>query len=98
MQVSWPAMQQSRWVTQSSVSLVEWQFLLNVAWVFGLIPSDGLPMPFFSFGISVITVLFESGILYRITRVKMTAEESDRVLESIQDELMFPERYDFENN
>ncbi len=78
-------------------TMVEWQFLLNIAWVFGLIPTDGLPMPFFSYGIGIITVLFESGIIYRITRIKASAGESDKVLESIQDELMFPERYDFEN-
>ncbi|MBR4426137.1 MAG: FtsW/RodA/SpoVE family cell cycle protein, partial [Spirochaetales bacterium] len=78
-------------------TMVEWQFLLNIAWVFGLIPTDGLPMPFFSFGVGIITVLFESGILYRITRVKMSSDDKDKVLESIQDELMFPERYDFEN-
>ena len=78
-------------------TLVVWQFLLNIAWVLGYIPTDGLPMPFFSYGVGIIIVLFESGILYRITRTKMTADEGDKVLESIQDELMFPERYDFEN-
>ena len=54
-------------------------------------------MPFFSFGIGIIPILFESGILYRITRVKIDAEESDKVMASITDELMFPEKYDFEN-
>jgi len=78
-------------------TMVVWQFLLNIAWVLGFIPSDGLPMPFFSFGIGVIPILFESGLLYRITRAKPTAEEGEKIIESIQDELMFPERYDFEN-
>ncbi len=79
-------------------TMVVWQFLLNISWVLGYIPTDGLPMPFFSFGVGIIPILFESGILYRITRVKLNSEESEKVLESIQDELMFPERYDFENN
>ena len=54
--------------------------------------------PFFSYGIGIIPVLLESGILYRITRVKVNTAESDRIIESIQDELMFPERYEFENH
>ena len=54
-------------------------------------------MPFFSYGVNVVVVLFESGILYRITRKKITSDENDKVIESIQDELMFPERYEFEN-
>ena len=78
-------------------TMVVWQLLLNVAWTLGFLPSDGLPMPFFSFGVNVIIVLFESGILYRITRAKITQDETEKVLESIQDELMFPERYEFEN-
>lgn len=77
-------------------TLVVWQFILNVLWVLGVVPTDGLPMPFFSFGIGIIPVLFESGILYRITREKLSGEENGKVLESIQEELMFPEIYDFE--
>ncbi len=79
-------------------TMVVWQFLLNVAWVIGLLPAEGLPLPFFSYGIGIIPVLLESGILYRITRVKVNTAESDRIIESIQDELMFPERYEFENH
>ena len=77
-------------------TLVVWQFILNVLWVLGYLPTDGLPMPFFSFGIGIIPILFESGILYRITREKLTGEDTGKVLESIQEELMFPEIYDFE--
>ena len=77
-------------------TLVVWQFILNVLWVLGVVPTDGLPMPFFSFGIGIIPILFESGILYRITREKLSGEENGKVLESIQEELMFPEIYDFE--
>lgn len=54
-------------------------------------------MPFFSYGLGVIPILLESGLLYKITRVKIDADEKDKVIASIQDELMFPERYDFEN-
>lgn len=78
-------------------TMVIWQLLLNIAWVLGYLPGEGLPMPFFSYGVNVVVVLFESGILYRITRKKITSDENDKVLESIQDELMFPERYEFEN-
>jgi cell division protein FtsW (lipid II flippase) len=77
--------------------MVVWQFILNIAWTLGYIPGDGLPMPFFSYGTNVIVMLFTSGIIYRITRAKMKADEGEKVIESIQDELMFPERYDFEN-
>lgn len=79
-------------------TMVLWQFFINVAWVLGYIPTDGLPMPFFSYGLSVIPVLIESGILFRISRVKIETEENERVVETISDELMFPERYEFENN
>ena len=78
-------------------TMVVWQFILNVCWVLGFLNAEALPLPFFSYGIGIIPVLLESGILYRITRVKIDAEESEKVMASIQDELMFPERYDFEN-
>ena len=64
----------------------------------GYLPSEGLPMPFFSYGIGIIPVLLESGLLYKITRVKIESEDNERIIESIQDELMFPEKYIFENN
>ena len=79
-------------------TMVVRQFLLNVAWVLGYLPAEGLPLPFFSYGIGIIPVLLESGILYKITRVKINAAENERIIETIQDELMFPERYEFENH
>ena len=78
-------------------TMVVWQFILNICWVLGYLNADGLPLPFFSYGLGIIPVLLESGILYRITRVRINAEESDKVMASITDELMFPENYDFEN-
>ena len=78
-------------------TMVVWQFILNVCWVLGYLNAEALPLPFFSYGLGIIPVLLESGILFRITRVKIDAEESEKVMASIQDELMFPERYDFEN-
>ena len=78
-------------------TMMVWQFILNVCWVLGYLNAEALPLPFFSYGLGIIPVLLESGILYRITRAKIDSEESDKVLASIQDELMFPERYDFEN-
>lgn len=78
-------------------TMVVWQFILNVCWVLGYLNADALPLPFFSYGLGIIPILLESGILFRITRVKIDAEESEKVMASIQDELMFPERYDFEN-
>ena len=79
-------------------TMVVWQFVLNVAWVLGYLPAEGLPLPFFSYGIGIIPVLLESGILYKITRVKVNTGENERIIETIQDELMFPERYEFENH
>ena len=79
-------------------TMVVWQFILNICWVLGYLPSEGLPMPFFSYGIGIIPVLLESGLLYKITRVKIESEDNERIIESIQDELMFPEKYIFENN
>ncbi|MGP1507801.1 MAG: FtsW/RodA/SpoVE family cell cycle protein [Sphaerochaeta sp.] len=79
-------------------TMVVWQFILNFAWTLGYIPGEGLPMPFFSYGTGIIPVLIESALIYRITRFKFDAAENDKVLESIQDELMFPERYELENN
>ena len=76
-------------------TMVVWQFLLNIAWVLGLVPGRGLPLPFFSYGIGIIPVLLESGILYRITRTK--ADSAEGLIDTIQDELMFPEKYEFEN-
>ncbi len=78
-------------------TMVVWQFLLNIAWVLGLVPGKGLPLPFFSYGIGIIPVLVESGILYRITRTKPENAEGEHLIDTIQDELMFPERYEFEN-
>jgi len=78
-------------------TMLVWQFILNVAWVFGYIPGEGLPLPFFSCGIGIIPVLFESGILYRVTRAKIGSDQGERLIDNIQNELMFPERYDFEN-
>ena len=78
-------------------TMVVWQFILNICWVLGFLNADGLPLPFFSFGFGVIPILLESGILYRITRVKIDADDGDKVMASITDELMFPEKYDFEN-
>lgn len=79
-------------------TLIVWQLIINIAWVLGYIPSEGLPMPFFSYGISIIAVLVECAILFRITRIQPEVEESEKVVESISDELMFPERYEFENS
>ena len=81
-----------------STTMLVWQCILNVAWVLGFIPGEGLPLPFFSFGIGIIPVLFESGLLYRVTRTRTGSDKEERLLDSIQNELMFPERYDFENN
>jgi len=78
-------------------TMLVWQFILNVAWVLGYIPGEGLPLPFFSFGIGIIPVLFESGLLYRVTRARTGSDKDERLMDSIQNELMFPERYDFEN-
>lgn len=78
-------------------TMLVWQFILNVTWVLGYIPGEGLPLPFFSFGIGIIPVLFESGILYRVTRARSASDSEERLMDSIQKELMFPERYDFEN-
>jgi cell division protein FtsW len=78
-------------------TMLVWQFILNVAWVLGYIPGEGLPLPFFSSGIGIIPVLFESGILYRVTRAKVGPDQGERLIDNIQNELMFPERYDFEN-
>lgn len=78
-------------------TMVVWQFILNICWVLGYLNADGLPLPFFSYGLGIIPILLESGILYRITRMKIDADESEKVMASITDELMFPEKYDFEN-
>lgn len=86
-------------VSVGITTIVVWQFILNIAWVLGIIPSgDGVPMPFFSFGIGIIPVLLESGLLYKVMRSKASAEENARSVSTMQDELMFPERYDFESN
>ena len=78
-------------------TMVVWQFILNICWVLGYLNADGLPLPFFSYGLGIIPILLESGILYRITRMKIDADENEKVMASITDELMFPEKYDFEN-
>ncbi|MBR2281076.1 MAG: FtsW/RodA/SpoVE family cell cycle protein [Spirochaetales bacterium] len=78
-------------------SMVVWQFILNIVWVLGYLPMEGLPLPFFSYGTGIIPILLASGLIYKITRVKVENEDEDRGIESIQDELMFPERYSFEN-
>ena len=78
-------------------TMVVWQFILNIIWVLGVLPTEGLPLPFFSYGIGIIPILLESGLIYKVTRVKIESAEDEKVLESIQDELMFPERYEFEN-
>ncbi len=84
-------------VATGLTTMVVWQFIINIVWVLGLIPIEPLPLPFFSYGTGVIPVLMASGIIHKISKVKPDSPEGDRVLESIQDELMFPERYNFEN-
>ena len=58
-------------------------------------PGDGIPLPFFSYGLEVVPVLLACGLVYKASRQKPDIDDP-RVVETIQDELMFPERYEFE--
>lgn len=58
-----------------------WQALINIAVVTGLLPPTGLPLPFFSQGgTSLLVVIAESGLMYKIicnTRSAIHREPAD---------------------
>ena len=60
---------------------VIWQALVNIAVVTGLLPPTGLPLPFFSQGgTSLLVVIVESGLMYKIIclgRLSLDREPSD---------------------
>jgi len=76
-------------------TIILWQMILNIAWVLGYIPGDGIPLPFFSYGLEIVPIMLTSGLLYKASRSKQCSDDS-KFVETIQDELMFPERYEFE--
>ena len=76
-------------------TIILWQMIINITWVLGLIPGDGIPLPFFSYGLEIVPVMLTCGLLYKSSRSKQNSDDS-KLVESIQDELMFPDRYEFE--
>lgn len=76
-------------------TIVVWQMIINIAWLLGFVPGDGIPLPFFSYGLEIIPVLLACGLVYKASKQKPNIDDP-RVVETIQDELMFPERYEFE--
>ncbi len=76
-------------------TVIVWQMVINIAWLLGFIPGDGIPLPFFSYGLEVGPALLACGLVYKASRQKPNIDDP-RVVETIQDELMFPERYEFE--
>lgn len=79
-------------------TMVVWQFILNVLWVLGFLSIDGLSMPFFSYGAGSILIMLESGILFKISKIKVEVDDTDKIVETFQEELLFPEKYEFENS
>ena len=75
-----------------------WQMLANILWLLGLIPGDGVSMPFFSYGMEIIPTMFACGLIYKSSKCKATTTNSDESLENLSDELKFPEQYEFEKN
>lgn len=76
-------------------TVIVWQMIINIAWLLGFVPGDGIPLPFFSYGLEVVPALLACGLVYKASRQKPNIDDP-RVVETIQDELMFPERYEFE--
>lgn len=76
-------------------TVVVWQMMLNLTWLLGFIPGDGMPLPFFSYGLGIVPTLLACGLVYKASCQKGGSDDS-KVVEAIQDELMFPERYEFE--
>lgn len=76
-------------------TILLWQAIINIAWLLDLIPGAGLSFPFFSYGFEIVPVMLSCGLIYKAACQKN--KESAKAVETIQDELMFPEKYDFEN-
>ncbi len=76
-------------------TILLWQVIINISWLLDCIPGVGLSLPFFSYGFEIVPVMLSCGLIYKAACQKN--DESPKAVETIQDELMFPEKYDFEN-
>lgn len=76
-------------------TILLWQAIINIAWLLDCIPGEGLSLPFFSYGLEIVPVMLCCGLIYKAACQKNS--ERAKAVETIQDELMFPEKYDFEN-
>ncbi|MCF0238199.1 MAG: FtsW/RodA/SpoVE family cell cycle protein, partial [Sphaerochaetaceae bacterium] len=79
-------------------TIIGWQSILNFGWVLGYIPQEGVSLPFVSYGPSIIITFVECAIIYRISKVKGDKIDTEKAMDSIHDELMFPGRNDLENH
>ena len=78
-------------------TIVVWQMIANILWLLGVIPGTGLSMPFFSYGMEIIPVMMACGLTYKASKCKITVTD-DNTVESLSDELKFPEQYEFEKS
>ncbi len=79
-------------------TVVVLQLIANIFWLLGILPGDGLSMPFFSYGIEIIPVMFACGLIYRSSQCKPSTNFADDSLENLSNELKYPEPYEFEKN
>lgn len=79
-------------------TIVVWQMIANLLWLLGIIPGTGLCMPFFSYGMEIIPALFACGLIYKASKCKVSTTNEDNTVESLSDELKFPEQYEFEKS
>ncbi len=79
-------------------TIVIWQFIVNLLWLIGILPGEGLAMPFFSYGMEIIPVMLACGLIYKSSKCKPNSNFVDDSLENLSNELKYPEPYEFEKN
>lgn len=77
-------------------TIVIWQMIANILWVLGILPGDGLSMPFFSYGMEIIPIMLACGLIYKSSKCKPSTLAADDSLENLSNELKYPEQYEFE--
>ncbi len=77
-------------------TIVIWQMIANVLWLLGVLPGNGLSMPFFSYGMEIIPTILACGLIYKATKLKPTeTAKDDTSVEDLSSEIKYQEPYEF---
>ena len=77
-------------------TIVVWQMLANLLWLLGILPGDGLSLPFLSYGMEIVPIMMTCALVYKASKAKPTSNETeDNTVEDLSSELKYQEPYEF---